>query len=147
MVGHGDDDVVPLGGDEERHRLVSRRVLQGVRQEVGDDLVQAERIGLDRGGRLRGDGESDAIAAGLIADRRFEERHEEHRLGGHDDPARLEPSEDEQVVDEAGEPIGLGRDHLEELIDLLVVHRVRAGDGACRRSRGSPRAACASHDS
>jgi hypothetical protein len=47
-----------------------------------------------------------------------------HPLGRQAEPARVEMAREEDVVDHAGEPLGLGRDDRNQALDPVLVEHV-----------------------
>ena len=94
---------------------VVRRVLRRVVEQVADDLLDV--------GRLAGDDRQVGLEIGLDRDRRqlasllrddpLEETARLDRLGLDLEPAALDATQDEQVLDEPMEALGLGSDVLE----------------------------------
>ena len=130
VVGHSDLDVavgLPCGDDD---AAVVRRVLRRVVEQVADDLLDVGRLaGDDRqvGLEIRLDRDRRQLAS-LLRDDPLEETARLDRLRLDLEPATLDATQDEQVLDEPVEALGLGSDVLEQRHPRrLVVGSTRAG--------------------
>ena len=133
-VGHADDGFVAVDADRDRHAAAPRRVLDRVRHQVREDLLEALQIPVHpRLGRLRLEGKREVMLAGAGLERL-------ERVPRHLDEVEPPPLEDdlavgdardvEEIVDEASEVFRLPVDDAV----LLEPRRVRVlpldhGDG------------------
>jgi len=115
----------PAHAHLDAHGAAGRRVAQRVRDEVREDLPDADRVGVDRGGALGARAERDAGALRLIGERPRDvtrDRLQLDRLPVQRERAALGQREGAQVVDEPGEHLRL----LEEHRDVLAIDRSHA---------------------
>ena len=135
--------VVPL--QHHLHRTAAWRELDGVRQQVPDDLLQAAGIAGDRSGRRVEDAiQPDVLGDGRRRhrlDRRVDERERMQRLQVEPELARVDAAHVEQVVDELRLDPRVALDGLEAGQHLLgaaggdAQHLGPAEDGVERRAQ------------
>ena len=126
-----------VGARADRHLAVGRRVPHRVLDEVGDDLVQALVVAVERQvlGLHR---HREADRSGVQP--RLPDREVEHRADLEHAPverhaARLEPRQVEQLLHEPAQPFDLGEHGAQRLgigrfdaVDQVLEHRLQRGD-------------------
>ena len=119
LVGHFDHDVLVAAlADAHGDGTSLRRVLHGVVQEVRQDLLHPVRVGHDRG-QGRGHVGHHRVAGEPEGHRLQDEGGQLHVLPFVLDLARLHPADEERVVGEPGQVVGLVHDRLHELLAAL----------------------------
>ena len=139
-VRHADLDVGVDALEPDLHPPAAGRELDGVRQQVPDDLLQAVRIAGDRPGRgIEPLVDADALRLRRRPhrlDRRLDERERVDRLDVEPHLARRDAVHVEQVLDQLRLDARVALDRLEPALQLAVGGRARAGAPATsRRSR------------
>ena len=136
------DDLVGLrvGLDDDLDRGALPAVLGGVREQVADDLLEVRRVG--HHGRQTGldlDRERDTRPALLLrGDDRRHDPLEKDRFPAQVGVGLAEPTQRDDVLDQAFEPLGLVGDVGEDLAaGGLVEVRCPRGTGRARRRRSS----------
>ena len=116
-------------------RRAGRRVLDRVVDQVAEHLQQAGPVGADDGGAVQGEVEGclGEPQAGRL-DRLGGERVCLHAIEAEGQRVRVELTGGQDVLDDARQPAGLGRDHVQQDVALLLVE---LDVGAAQGHRGA----------